>query len=961
MIGQARGLAQALRADCVHVARLVSNVIGFIIPPRPCTCEAFASARKKFEKATSFGAHECCALQLSSGNVLRISHTQVERPESALELAEGPSLQAAPTQSHEIQSDERVALGCHAKRGHVERNASTATDHCALADAAKLMYDGPAAEKGPFPDLYVPTQQDGIGYHDVIADTAIVSNMAPGHQKAVGPNFRRGARLGRAIDGDMLAQDGSCAHPHAGFDRGVETQVLRWSADRRERMDHDTVFEDAVAADVCVRVDDAACTQPCTSLDDGRWMNPVRRGLDIGHDANSTTMQQTIGRRVATIPSQNAATHPVYRPDIDGLRAIAVAVVVVFHAFPGVLPGGFIGVDVFFVISGFLISTIVFSNLEQSRFRLLDFYRRRIRRIFPALIIVLFASLLFGWYALLPDEYSRLGKHAAAGAAFVSNFVYLKESGYFDTAAASKPMLHLWSLAIEEQFYLFWPLMVAYVWKRGFNFLTLTALVAAVSFATNIYLAGGNPVAAFYSPLARFWELMIGGALAYAALHAPQLVRRHRNLQSVFGFGLLATGLVCIDAGRAYPGWWALLPTLGGVLIISAGSQSWLNRTVLSHKLLVGLGLISYPLYLWHWPLLSFARIALGAEPSLPLRIGLVSAALLLSVATYRWVERPFRSRGNIGGKAMLAAAAMCAVCAVALIAYGAILQPRNSYPALRAEFNVGDFEYLTNLNQGDAKRSGIYTIHSALPDTTLFIGDSHVAQYAPRVGELIAQSPARFNTAIFVVDGGCPPLPDVFEDARVHDKCRAIRDKGFRLLEQDSVKAVVFGAAWSGYFVDQAKSPKNSPSDYDYYYSGGGRRAYFRGGNGAQLALARFATFLAELAKAKKVYLLLDNPVGESFDPHNFFDRHLGMAAPMESRRVTLAGAEQLAVRQELIAVAKRAGVELIDPWDTLCRERMCDRLSADQEAVYKDANHLNSTWIKSHAGYIDRALLAR
>ena len=201
-------------------------------------------------------------------------------------------------------------------------------------------------------------------------------------------------------------------------------------------------------------------------------------------------------------------THPKYRADIDGLRAIAVLSVVLFHAFPTLqlsifpslhIAGGFIGVDIFFVISGFLISTIIFDNLERGSFSFLEFYSRRIKRIFPALLLVLITCFAFGWFALLADEYKQLGKHIAAGAGFVSNFVLWNESGYFDNSAETKPLLHLWTLGIEEQFYIIWPLLLWAGWKRKFNLLTITLIIATISFVLNIKGVRTDPVATFYS------------------------------------------------------------------------------------------------------------------------------------------------------------------------------------------------------------------------------------------------------------------------------------------------------------------------------------------------------------------------------------------------------------------------------------------------------------------------------
>lgn len=336
-------------------------------------------------------------------------------------------------------------------------------------------------------------------------------------------------------------------------------------------------------------------------------------------------------------------THPKYRPDIDGLRAIAVLSVVGFHAFPGLIKGGFIGVDIFFVISGFLIFSIIFSNLEHDSFSLLEFYRRRIKRIFPALITVMLASLLLGWFVLLADEYKQLGKHITGGAAFISNFILWQESGYFDSAAQTKPLLHLWSLAIEEQYYVFAPLVMAFAWRWKWSFIWITAAIAIFSFDANIYLMHRSPTAAFYLPIPRFWELMIGGILAYIALHKNHLISGHKNAQSVLGFVLLLLGLVLLNKEREFPGWWALLPTLGTFFVISAGSNAWLNRKLLSNKVLVWFGLISYPLYLWHWTLLSFARIIHSEILSSEIRIAAIISSIALAWLTYRFIEKPIR------------------------------------------------------------------------------------------------------------------------------------------------------------------------------------------------------------------------------------------------------------------------------------------------------------------------------
>ena len=368
-------------------------------------------------------------------------------------------------------------------------------------------------------------------------------------------------------------------------------------------------------------------------------------------------------------PPASEKTHNkslVYRHDIDGLRALAVFAVFLFHAFPKYLKGGFVGVDVFFVISGFLISSIIFTQLENGSFSFWQFYSRRIRRIYPVLITVLVACLAFGWFFLLSDEYLQLGKHVAGGAGFVSNFILWFESGYFDNAANSKPLLHLWSLGIEEQFYIVWPFLLWLAWKKRFNLFTVSFLIAAVSFALNLHWYKLKPVMDFFSPQTRFWELLCGAMLAWTNLHFREtllpLKERmtiffHRiiflgsekpdekllsHVLSVLGMLLLVVA-VFVTKEKGFPGKWALLPVLAAVLLIAAGKDGWFNRTVLSNRILVWFGIISYPLYLWHWPVLCFARIVLQNEPPLWYRIIAFPFCVLLSYLTTKFIENPLR------------------------------------------------------------------------------------------------------------------------------------------------------------------------------------------------------------------------------------------------------------------------------------------------------------------------------
>ena len=303
-----------------------------------------------------------------------------------------------------------------------------------------------------------------------------------------------------------------------------------------------------------------------------------------------------------------------YRADVDGLRAIAVLAVVGFHASPETIPGGFIGVDVFFVISGFLISSLIVKRLNDGNFSFLEFYARRVRRIFPALTIVLLAILTLGWFTLLPTEFLSLGKHTMAAAAFAANILNYFEAGYFDAPASSKPLLHIWSLGVEEQFYFVFPALLLLAWR--FRATTkVFALLGIASFALNIALVRNHPSFTFYLPFTRFWEFIAGALFAFSGLQNGKAVRpvlsavsapQYRDFCAGTGMLLIAAGLV-FASEASFPGWWALLPVVGSFFIIGAGPQAWLNRHVLAKPGPVFIGLISYPLYLWHWPLLVSA------------------------------------------------------------------------------------------------------------------------------------------------------------------------------------------------------------------------------------------------------------------------------------------------------------------------------------------------------------------
>jgi peptidoglycan/LPS O-acetylase OafA/YrhL len=340
-----------------------------------------------------------------------------------------------------------------------------------------------------------------------------------------------------------------------------------------------------------------------------------------------------------------------YRPDIDGLRALAIVLVIAYHYFG--LPGGYVGVDVFFVISGYLITGMLLADLDGSCLSLVDFYARRVRRILPPLLIVIVASVLIGWVWLLPYDIRTISEEACAGATYVFNFLLWHQSGYFDVAASTKPLLHLWSLAIEEQFYLIWPafLLLANRLKHRTDLGIVAILIA--SFLINVITIQDDQVAAFYSPLSRLWELASGGLLAqYERLRigAPSQVVRDvakgswlTNYLPIVGLLLILCAAALYDSDSNFPGYLAVAPVLGSMLIVAGGSGALLNRAFLSRRPMIFVGKLSYSLYLWHWPVLVLSTLLLADKHFRYLNGVCLVLSGLLAWVTYYCCERPIR------------------------------------------------------------------------------------------------------------------------------------------------------------------------------------------------------------------------------------------------------------------------------------------------------------------------------
>jgi peptidoglycan/LPS O-acetylase OafA/YrhL len=484
-----------------------------------------------------------------------------------------------------------------------------------------------------------------------------------------------------------------------------------------------------------------------------------------------------------------------YRPDIDGLRATAVVLVVNFHAFPEAMPGGFIGVDIFFVISGFLITGIITRELAQHRFSLLTFYSRRIRRIFPALIVVLGVTLVLGWLWMLPAPYARLSADVFASAAFFSNIALLLQSGYFDIESARKPLLHIWSLGIEEQFYLFWPLILILVARLRLNLLAAASVIGVASFVLNVALIGSHPVATFYLPFTRAWELAAGAALACGWSQISQTIRAG-NLRASLGLVLIVVAAGVLNTHRAFPGWWAVLPVAGGALLLSAPA-AWGCRHLLASRPLVWIGLISYPLYLWHWPLLVFFEIVKFGALTLTERELILLLSALLAWLTYRLVESPFR----FGRPSSLKIAGLCAAMILAAAAGGIVVEGRGFDfrlpPEIRAmaEVQTDSSQWRFHECLLDLDREMSFADSCVDRDRRpllLVWGDSTAGALLPGLRK--AQETRNFGIAQFTSNSCIPALN---ADIPRAPNCRAINDKVLALARALEPDVVLLHGTW--------------------------------------------------------------------------------------------------------------------------------------------------------------------
>jgi peptidoglycan/LPS O-acetylase OafA/YrhL len=640
-----------------------------------------------------------------------------------------------------------------------------------------------------------------------------------------------------------------------------------------------------------------------------------------------------------------------YRSDIDGLRAIAVLAVVLYHFFPAQLPGGYVGVDVFFVISGYLITQIILDKLVTQQWSITDFYVRRIRRILPAVTVMVLMTIGVGEVFFVGTERQELGRHVVAGVGFFANILLYTDVNYFNADIAYKPLLHLWSLGVEEQFYIGWPIALAVAYRQRRNIGYLMVGIVLLSFISNIMLVARDPDAAFYLPYTRIWELAIGGLLALRVL-TPQtpFTSNQKHTLSVLGVIAIIASCWLFDGTMLFPGYWALVPVLGATALIAAGPAGFINTQLLARRLLVLIGLISFPLYLWHWPVLRFGSLLMESV-TLPQKVILIALSVGLAILSYLFVEKPLRHGrwSHVPPLAILATTVVVGGIGVSM-AYG-WWNSHNSNLADSVAIQQAKAQIVpctTLLSQpftGDC-------FHHTSPQSTgsdyIIIGDSHAYQLT--LGLVDNQEP---HTVTSFSRPGCYPAVgiDFYIDYRGNNQtpwgCDVQGFAGvFRMLETQASARHRTIFVLGRYSVIQTHSHNASDTRHWYLQRTGSRQTLSDSQRATVLADALFET-LQRLSALPNTTVVFVHQVPElDFSPKQCYYNPL-RALPHSTLTCTTAHAtvtQFFALYKAALApvLARLPAVQVYDPLPLFCDGTTCAALDKNHY-WYNDATHIS------------------
>jgi peptidoglycan/LPS O-acetylase OafA/YrhL len=624
------------------------------------------------------------------------------------------------------------------------------------------------------------------------------------------------------------------------------------------------------------------------------------------------------------------------RRDIDGLRALAVIPVVLFHYGFNGFSGGFVGVDVFFVISGYLITTIICREIEAGRFSFRDFWARRARRIIPALSLVMAAALIAGWLLLPPNDYAQLGRAVRYQAMFISNVLFMRQDGYFDPASEFKPLLHTWSLAVEEQYYVLFPLLMVLITRYFRHWRWMLFALLLLSFALNIWTVTRQPDAAFFLLPMRAWELLCGAMLAVVPISEQKLRPWIYQVVSLAGLSAVLIAVCRFDDNTRFPGWAALLPVLGATAMIWANGQSatWVGK-VLSTRFLVGVGLISYSLYLWHWPVYVYANAA--SVDGIQRFEALLWIALSggLAYLSWRYVETPFREKRLLAGSRPVLIAGALSMLVLGLagqaLRWTDGLPERLSGQALRyaaaRDWHEGQMDCLMKTESPDLNTVCHFGGSAEAAPEQFVWGDSHAAALMPAV-QADAQ---RYGIPVSLASlAGCPPILG----AEVRQQCQDFNQQTLALISKDKVQDVILAARWSLYLYGEEDGDKK----YALYRSDSRGSAEQQMANDLRMMIGRLRETGARVWLFKEVPLQRRGTIGRLSSLAMIGRSAAQVGRPLVEHRQRQQFIDGLFAQLS----AADPQVRVLDPATKLCADGVC-RAEINGAPLYMDENHLS------------------
>jgi peptidoglycan/LPS O-acetylase OafA/YrhL len=641
-----------------------------------------------------------------------------------------------------------------------------------------------------------------------------------------------------------------------------------------------------------------------------------------------------------------------YRKEIDGLRAIAVFSVIFYHAGYSFFGGGYIGVDIFFVISGYLITSIILKDISNKSFKLIKFYERRIRRIIPALFFVVFVVTVFSLLWLLPDQLRSYAKSLASIPLFSSNFIFFLEGGYFDVSAKIKPLFHTWSLGIEEQFYLLYPFFLLAIWKKNKKILAFV-FVLLVSLLISHWWSIVYPHAAYLLLPSRIWEFFIGGMVSIYG--SSSFVKKTRNIQgvsqimSVFGLWLIVYAVYNFNENTIFPGGSALIPVTGTALIILFATENTFVAKLISNKIFVGIGLISYSLYLWHQPIFSFFRILYNENPNDLEKIFLISLTMVLSYATWKYIEKPFRYGKLFSKKVIVLSIALPSLFFLTLGFYiystngigklyssSALIDLYQTKTILDTRCHANDRKSAEEIQLGEACKFG----NEVIPSEFAILGDSHASTLFKYLDEIYSERGA----FVGISNGNCPPLLNEFKLKDLSEKdCVEVNKASLEFIsQQDSIKKVVLYAEWSNYTEGYRIDSKGGEVNYGLAESKHDK-ANNLGDNAFIFKKSLFKTVSFLKKSGKEVIIIKSSPEFKE-KVMDAIARQIIDKTDDKLRTYPQISLQEYDKRNHKVEeiFSQIPGVDFLNSKNLFCSKNGCPSIDQNQNILFSDTNHL-------------------